>query len=58
MGQVSLGFNAEHTHRDDIRVEIESPAGTSVQAVMHKYGATIVEPNNIYLPLVMRDSGS
>ena len=38
MGQVSLGFNAEHTHRDDVRVEIVSPAGISVQAVMHKYG--------------------
>ena len=31
IGQVSLGFSAEHSYRDDIQVELQSPDGTSVR---------------------------
>jgi hypothetical protein len=31
VGLVSVGFNAEHVHRDDLWVELESPHGTRVQ---------------------------
>ena len=31
IGQVSLGFNADHPDRDDIQVELHSPAGTRVR---------------------------
>ncbi|MGC9395308.1 MAG: tandem-95 repeat protein, partial [Anaerolineae bacterium] len=30
IGDVGFGFNADHAHRDDIRVTLQSPAGTSV----------------------------
>ena len=30
IGDMRLGFNADHAHRDDIRVTLQSPAGTSV----------------------------
>ncbi len=31
IGQVSVGFVAAHAHRDDLRVTLESPSGTSVR---------------------------
>lgn len=31
IGRVRLGFNAEHTYRDDIQVELQSPAGIRVR---------------------------
>ena len=31
IGRVDVGFNAEHDHRDDLQVELESPTGTRVR---------------------------
>ncbi len=33
IGQVSLGFTADHPHRDDIQVELQSPDGTIVRVL-------------------------
>jgi subtilisin-like proprotein convertase family protein len=33
VGQVSLGFNAEHAHRDDLQVELESPSGKRARVI-------------------------
>ncbi len=33
IGQVTLGFSAEHPHRDELQVELASPAGTTVRAL-------------------------
>ncbi|MEP7198854.1 MAG: proprotein convertase P-domain-containing protein, partial [Chloroflexota bacterium] len=33
IGDVTLGFNATHTYRDDIRVTLQSPSGTIVRVI-------------------------
>jgi subtilisin-like proprotein convertase family protein len=41
IGQVTLGFTAEHGRRDELQVELASPAGTTVRALYDDGAASV-----------------
>ncbi|MCG2738731.1 MAG: proprotein convertase P-domain-containing protein, partial [Syntrophaceae bacterium] len=53
IGQVSLGFNAEHTYRDDIQVELQSPTGIRVRLL---YNDGLAATNFANYDLLLNDA--
>jgi subtilisin-like proprotein convertase family protein len=45
IGQVSLGFNADHARRNDIQATLESPSGTEVRVLFPKEGSPYAARN-------------